>query len=67
MKYCVDTDTLIKHLRGHPAARGKVEAAAGQWSISTITHFELLKGVYLSADTQKALASLDALLAGDGP
>ncbi len=64
MRYCVDTDVLIKHLRGHPSVRGKVEAASGEWSISTLTHFELLKGVYMSADTKKALADLDALLAG---
>ncbi len=64
MRYCVDTDVLIKHLRGHPSVRGKVEGAAGAWSISTFTHFELLKGVYLSADTKKALAALEELLAG---
>ena len=64
MRYCVDTDVLIKHLRGHPSVRGKVEAVRGEWAISTITHYELLKGVYLAADTKKALGDLDALLAG---
>lgn len=57
-----DTDVLIEHLRGNPAARDLLEAAIGEGhsACSVLTRFELLAGMR-SAERHAVRSLLDAL------
>ena len=47
--YCLDTDTIIAHLKGHSKVNEKIKEAKSlkrDISITYITLYELFKGIY---------------------
>lgn len=65
MKYVIDTNIVIDHLRGDPAATHfleEVERGTHQATISVITEFELLAFPHLTPAVQRHIMALLALL-----
>ena len=62
--YMLDTNILVRAIRqkDHPVCDKLLNFIDGGVCISTITYTELLYGVYRSANPQKNLMSLNALL-----
>lgn len=63
MKYLIDTDWVVNHLRGSERASGKLEElAASGLALSIISLAELYEGIYRSFDPEKAEESLNQFL-----
>jgi len=66
MKYLIDTDWVIDHLKGEPRVGRELEGLAPQGvAISVISLAELYEGVYFSRDPIKSQKLLDEFLAPD--
>jgi tRNA(fMet)-specific endonuclease VapC len=63
MKYLVDTDWVINHLRGAERVTGKLEElAASGLALSVVSLAELYEGIYRSVNPEKAEKSLNLFL-----
>jgi tRNA(fMet)-specific endonuclease VapC len=63
MKYLIDTDWVINHLRGAERVTGKLEELADSGlALSIVSLAELYEGVYRSTDPAKAEKSLNVFL-----
>ena len=66
MKYLIDTDWVINHLKGENTVVKKLEELAPEGvAISAISLAELYEGVYYSRDPIKSQKLLDEFLAPD--
>lgn len=66
MKYLIDTDWIINHLKGESKVVKKLEELAPEGvAISMISLAELYEGVYYSRDPAKSQELLDEFLAPD--
>ena len=66
MKYLIDTDWVIDHLKGETRVGRELEGLAPQGvAISVISLAELYEGVYFSRDPIKSQKLLDEFLAPD--
>ncbi len=66
MKYLIDTDWVINHLKGEAQIVKKLEELAPEGvAISVISMAELYEGVYYSRDPIKSQKLLDEFLAPD--
>jgi tRNA(fMet)-specific endonuclease VapC len=66
MKYLIDTDWVINHLKGETTVAKKLEDLAPEGvAISVISLAELYEGVYYSRDPIKSQELLDEFLAPD--
>ena len=66
MKYLIDTDWVINHLKGETRVVRKLEELAPEGvAISVISLAELYEGVYYSRDPIKSQKLLDEFLAPD--
>ncbi len=66
MKYLIDTDWVINHLKGESRVVKKLEELAPEGvAISMISLAELYEGVYYSSDPAKSQKLLDEFLAPD--
>jgi len=66
MKYLIDTDWVIDHLKGETRVSRELEGLAPQGvAISVISFAELYEGVYFSRDPIKSQKLLDEFLAPD--
>lgn len=65
MKYLLDTNVCIQHLRGHPRVVGRLASAAREEvAICSVVCAELFYGAFNSKDPTVATARLGAFLAG---
>jgi len=63
MKYLIDTDWVINHLRGAQRVTGKLEElAASGLALSVVSLAELYEGIYRSVNPDKAEKSLNVFL-----
>jgi len=63
MKYLIDTDWVVNHLRGAERVTGKLgELADSGLALSIISLVELYEGVYRSTNPDKAEKSLNLFL-----
>lgn len=60
MKYLLDTDVIVNHLRGKAKLKDKI--LEGGVAISIITFAELLYGAYKSTDKEKSLAIVNGFI-----
>ncbi len=63
MKYLIDADWVINHLRGSERVSGKLEElAAWGLALSIVSLAELYEGIYRSTNPEKAEESLNRFL-----
>lgn len=66
MKYLIDTDWIVHHLRGERSISKKLEKLAPEgMAISMIALAELYEGIYYSKDPDKDQRLLEEFLASD--
>lgn len=64
MRYVIDTDVLISHLKGIEKAVSFLQKYDGTWAISVISLAELLEGIYGQRKEKQMLADLKKFLSG---
>jgi len=66
MKYLIDTDWVIDHLKGMPEVTERLEEFSLEGlAISVVSLAELYEGVYYSKNPEKAQMNLDEFLSAD--